>query len=38
MDRDLGIPPIVSTERQFVLALRGAAAYDAPLWSGEYGY
>lgn len=38
MDRDLGMPPIVSTERQFTLALRGAAAYDAPLWSGEYGY
>ncbi|GAA4377505.1 glycoside hydrolase family 5 protein [Paeniglutamicibacter cryotolerans] len=38
MDRDLGIPPIVSLERQFRLAQRVAAAYDAPLWSGEYGY
>lgn len=38
MDRDLGIPAIVGLERQFVLAERVAAQYDAPLWSGEYGY
>ncbi|KRA23011.1 hypothetical protein ASD65_00180 [Microbacterium sp. Root61] len=38
MDRDLGIPPIVSLERQFTLAQRVADEYDAPLWSGEYGY
>ncbi|KRC61593.1 hypothetical protein ASE14_12175 [Agromyces sp. Root81] len=38
MDRDLGIPPIVSIERQFALAQRVADIYDAPLWSGEYGY
>lgn len=38
MDRDLGIPPIVGIERQFTLAERVAAEYDAPLWSGEYGY
>ena len=38
MDRDLGIPPIVSIERQFELAERAADAYDAPRWSGEYGY
>lgn len=38
MDRDLGIPPIVSIERQFALAQRVADLYDAPLWSGEYGY
>ena len=38
MDRSLGIPPIVSMERQFTLAQRAAAVYGAPLWSGEYGY
>lgn len=38
MDRDLGIPPIVSLERQFTLAERVAAEYGTPLWSGEYGY
>ena len=38
MDRDLGIPAIVSLERQFILAQRNAAEYAAPLWSGEYGY
>ncbi|PPL18366.1 hypothetical protein GY24_10615 [Microterricola pindariensis] len=38
MDRSLGIPPIVGLERQFGLAQRVAAEYDAPLWSGEYGY
>ncbi|SDS58964.1 Aryl-phospho-beta-D-glucosidase BglC, GH1 family [Microterricola viridarii] len=38
MDRSLGIPPIVGLERQFDLAQRVAAEYDAPLWSGEYGY
>ncbi|MFB6611221.1 glycoside hydrolase family 5 protein [Agromyces sp. NPDC056379] len=38
MDRDLGIPPIVGIERQFALAQRVADTYDAPLWSGEYGY
>ncbi|WP_394551887.1 glycoside hydrolase family 5 protein [Agromyces sp. MMS24-JH15] len=38
MDRSLGIPPIVGMERQFDLAERVADAYDAPLWSGEYGY
>ncbi len=38
MDRDLGITPIVSMQRQFKLAQRAADAYDAALWSGEYGY
>lgn len=38
MDRSLGIPPIVSMDRQFDLALRAADAYGMPLWSGEYGY
>ncbi|MWB97750.1 glycoside hydrolase family 5 protein, partial [Agromyces seonyuensis] len=38
MDRSLGIPPIADMERQFLLAERAADAYDAPLWSGEYGY
>jgi hypothetical protein len=38
MDRSLGLPPIVGIERQFALAERVAAQYDAPLWSGEYGY
>ena len=38
MDRDLGIPPIVALERQFTLAQRVADEYNAPLWSGEYGY
>lgn len=38
MDRSLGLPPIVSMERQFTLAQRAATAYRAPLWSGEYGY
>ena len=38
MYRDLGIPSIVSIERQFQLAQRVADEYDAPLWSGEYGY
>lgn len=38
MDRSLGLPPIVSMERQFDLALRAAHAYGMPLWSGEYGY
>jgi endoglycosylceramidase len=38
MDRSLGIPTIVSLERQFTLAKRVAAEYNAPLWSGEYGY
>lgn len=38
MDRSLGLPPIVSMDRQFDLALRAADAYGMPLWSGEYGY
>jgi hypothetical protein len=38
MDRSLGIPPIVGMPRQFDLAQRVADSYDAPLWSGEYGY
>jgi hypothetical protein len=38
MDRSLGLPPIVGIDRQFSLAQRVAAEYDAPLWSGEYGY
>ena len=38
MDRSLGLPPIVGIERQFELAQRVADVYDAPLWSGEYGY
>lgn len=38
MDRSLGLPPIVSMDRQFDLALRAAEAYGMPLWSGEYGY
>ncbi len=38
MDRSLGIPAIVSLERQFTLAQRVADEYNAPLWSGEYGY
>lgn len=38
MDRDLGIPPIVSIERQFELAQRVADSYRSALWSGEYGY
>lgn len=38
MDRSLGIPPIVGMARQFELAQRVADSYDAPLWSGEYGY
>ncbi|WP_164743547.1 glycoside hydrolase family 5 protein [Microbacterium sulfonylureivorans] len=38
MDRSLGLPPIVSMERQFTLALRAADLYGVPLWSGEYGY
>jgi endoglycosylceramidase len=38
MDRALGIPPIVGMPRQFDLAQRIADSYDAPLWSGEYGY
>ncbi|MEU1970664.1 cellulase family glycosylhydrolase [Microbacterium sp. NPDC019599] len=38
MDRSLGLPPIIGIERQFELAERVAEAYDAPLWSGEYGY
>ena len=38
MDRSLGIPPIVSMERQFTYAQRVADAYGDPLWSGEYGY
>lgn len=38
MDRSLGLPPIVGLDRQFTLAQRVAAEYDAPLWSGEYGY
>ncbi|MBP2414774.1 hypothetical protein JOF48_003573 [Arthrobacter stackebrandtii] len=38
MDRDLGLPPFVSLERQFDVAQRVAAGYNAPLWSGEYGY
>ncbi|MFB7893194.1 glycoside hydrolase family 5 protein [Microbacterium sp. NPDC056044] len=38
MDRSLGIPSIVSMERQFDLARRVADEYGMPLWSGEYGY
>ncbi|AMB58227.1 hypothetical protein AWU67_04485 [Microterricola viridarii] len=38
MDRSLGIPAIVSLERQFTLGQRVAADLGAPLWSGEYGY
>ena len=38
MDRSLGLPPIVSMERQFELATRAADSYGVPLWSGEYGY
>ncbi|GAB3120776.1 cellulase family glycosylhydrolase [Glaciibacter psychrotolerans] len=38
MDRDLGIPPMVALERQFMLGQRVADEYGAPLWSGEYGY
>ena len=38
MDRSLGLPPIVSMERQFELAQRVADSYGMPLWSGEYGY
>ncbi len=38
MDRDLGLPPFVSIERQFELATRTADQYGVPLWSGEYGY
>jgi hypothetical protein len=38
MDRSLGIPSIVGMDRQFTLAKRVAAEYDAPLWSGEIGY
>ncbi len=38
MDRSLGLPPIVSMERQFTYAQRVADAYGDPLWSGEYGY
>ena len=38
MDRSLGLPPIVSMERQFELATRAADSYGMPLWSGEYGY
>lgn len=38
MDRSLGTPAIVGLDRQFTLAQRVADEYDAPLWSGEYGY
>lgn len=38
MDASLGIPPIVGMERQFGLGERAATSYDAPLWSGEYGF
>lgn len=38
MDASLGLPTIVSTERQFELAERVAAQGGMPLWSGEYGY
>lgn len=38
MDRSLGIPSIVGLERQFTLAKRVADEYNAPVWSGEYGY
>jgi hypothetical protein len=38
MDRSLGLPTIVGLERQFTLAQRVAKEYNAPLWSGEYGY
>lgn len=38
MDRSLGIPTIVSTERQFELAQRVADEHGMPMWSGEYGY
>jgi hypothetical protein len=38
MDRSLGIPSIVGMERQFTLAKRVAAEYNAPVWSGEVGY
>lgn len=38
MDRALGIPPIVSMDRQFTLAQRVADQYGAPVWSGEIGF
>jgi len=38
MDYSLGLPTIISMKRQFTLAERVAQQYDAPLWSGEYGY
>jgi endoglycosylceramidase len=38
MDASLGLPTIVSTERQFELAQRVADERGMPLWSGEYGY
>ncbi|SFR74638.1 Aryl-phospho-beta-D-glucosidase BglC, GH1 family [Agromyces sp. CF514] len=38
MDASLGLPTIVSTERQFELGLRVADELGMPLWSGEYGY
>ena len=38
LDRSLGIPSIVSLDRQFTLAKRVASEYAAPEWSGEYGY
>ncbi|MGX5695570.1 glycoside hydrolase family 5 protein [Agromyces soli] len=38
MDASLGLPTIVSTERQFELAQRVADEHGMPLWSGEYGY
>lgn len=38
MDRDLGITPIITMDRQFKLAQRVADAYDTVVWSGEYGF
>ncbi|NNC10630.1 cellulase family glycosylhydrolase [Planctomonas sp. JC2975] len=38
MDRSLGLPPIVGIDRQFTLAQRVADEYNAPVWSGEFGY
>lgn len=38
MDRDLGITPIITMDRQFDLAKRVADAYDTIVWSGEYGF
>lgn len=38
MDASLGLPTIVSTERQFELGQRVADELGMPMWSGEYGY